>query len=395
MKYYMVAGEASGDLHASNLMRSLQRMDKEAEFRFFGGDLMHSVGGTLVKHYRELAFMGFLPVVLHARTILRNLNFCKKDIAAYRPDAVILIDYPGFNLKIAKFVSTKLSIPVYYYISPKVWAWKQYRMKQFRKYVDEMLCILPFEVDFFKKHNYRVHYVGNPTVDAIEHRDHRNETFAEFTAANGLEEKPIIALLAGSRKQEISSNLPAMLQATREFCDGYQRIIAGAPGIDPSFYDQFTVACPSVKVLFNQTYRILAQAEAALVTSGTATLETALLNVPQAVCYKTPLPRLTYWAFKHLLHTSYISLVNLICGRMVVKELFARFFSSENIRKELKQLLRVRNYRKNMLDNYEDMRQELGGSGASDRAATIVFESAGKQSKKTSGKQTYSNTLSE
>ncbi|MEA5129284.1 MAG: lipid-A-disaccharide synthase [Proteiniphilum sp.] len=375
MKYYLIAGEASGDLHASNLMQSLCELDKDADFRFFGGDLMQTAGGTLVRHYRDMAFMGIMPVVMNARTILRNLAFCKKDIAAYRPDAVILVDYPGFNLKIAKYVKTKLGIPVYYYISPKVWAWKKYRVKSFRKYVDEMLCILPFEVEFFRENRYEVHYVGNPTVDAIAQRDHKDETFAEFIAVNGLENKPMIALLAGSRKQEIASNLPSMLEAMREYSEGYQLIVAGAPGIDPAFYDSFIGTFPPAKVLFNQTYRILAQSDAALVTSGTATLETALLNVPQVVCYKTPTPKLTYWVFKHILHTPYISLVNLICGREVVNELFARFFTVDNIRKELRQILHVKSYRQNMLDNYEEMRQILGGPGASNRAAAFIYRS--------------------
>lgn len=372
MKYYLIAGEASGDLHASNLMKSLRARDEKADFRFFGGDLMALQGGTLVKHYREMAFMGIMPVLMHAKTILNNLKICKKDIANYRPDAVILVDYPGFNLKIAKYVKTRLQIPVFYYISPKVWAWKEYRVKSFKKYVDEMLCILPFEVDFFNKHNYNVHYVGNPTVDAIAARDYQNETFNEFITANNLDNLPIIALLAGSRKQEISGNLPAMLQAVKKF-EGYQFIIAGAPGIEPDFYDKFTKHLP-VTVLFNQTYRILAQSETALVTSGTATLETALLNVPQTVCYHTSMPKLSYWAFKNILHTPYISLVNLVCGREVVKELFAKYFTVDNIRKELKQLLHVKNYRKNMLDNYREMHKILGKAGASDRAAEIISD---------------------
>ncbi len=373
MKYYLIAGEASGDLHASNLMRSLQELDKGADFRFFGGDLMQSIGGTLVRHYRDMAFMGIIPVVLNAGTILRNLVFCKKDIAAYRPDVVILVDYPGFNLKIAKYVKEKLNIPVYYYISPKVWAWKKYRVKSFRKYVDEMLSILPFEVDFFRENRYEVRYVGNPTVDAIAQRDYKDEPFAEFIVDNDLENKPIIALLAGSRKQEIASNLPSMLEAVKEYSEGYQLIVAGAPGISPTFYDKFIGSFPPAKLFFNQTYRILAQSDAALVTSGTATLEAALLNVPQVVCYRTPTPKLTYWVFKHILHTPYISLVNLICGREVVKELFACFFTVDNIRRELKQILHVQSYRQNMLDNYDEMRKILGGPGASDRAATFIY----------------------
>lgn len=373
MKYYLVAGEASGDLHASNLMQSLQELDRDADFRFFGGDLMHSKGGTLVKHYREMAYMGIIPVILHARTILRNLDFCKRDIAAYKPDVVILVDYPGFNLKVAKYVKSKLHIPVHYYISPKVWAWKEYRVKSFKKYVDEMFCILPFEVDFFRKHQYRVNYVGNPTVDAIANRDCREESFDEFIDAHRLENKPIIALLAGSRKQEIASNLPAMLEAVKSFADGYQILVAGAPGIEPLFYKEFEHGFPSVRVLFNRTYRILAQADAALVTSGTATLETALLNVPQVVCYRTSFPKLTWWGFKHILHTPFISLVNLISGREVVKELFAKRFTVDQIRTELKQLLHVQSYRQNMLNNYREMQAKLGRPGASDRAAAIIF----------------------
>ncbi|NLJ01033.1 MAG: lipid-A-disaccharide synthase [Bacteroidales bacterium] len=373
MKYYLIAGEASGDLHASNLMTSLKRRDEDADFRFFGGNLMEDAGGTLVKHYREMAYMGIIPVLLNARTILRNLELCKKDIKEYNPDAVILIDYPGFNLKVAKYVKKSLGIPVYYYISPKVWAWKEYRVKSFKKYVDEMLCILPFEVDFYKKHNYNVHYVGNPTVDAIAERTSKEETFEQFVEENGLESRPIIALLAGSRKQEIKSNLPPMLRALSGFADGYQFVVAGAPGIDPSFYNEFITSFPEAKVLFGQTYRILSQSDAALVTSGTATLETALLNVPQVVCYRMALPRLSHWGFKHILHTPYISLVNLICGHEVVKELFAKFFTEKNIRTELHQLLHVQSYRKTMRDNYQEMREVLGKPGASDRAASILF----------------------
>jgi lipid-A-disaccharide synthase len=373
MKYYIVAGEASGDLHASNLMKSLKQLDKEAEFRFFGGDLMKSAGGILVKHYREMAFMGIIPVIMNSRTILKNLSICKKDIADYKPDAVILVDYPGFNLKIAKYVKTELKIPVFYYISPKVWAWKEYRVKSFKKYVDEMLCILPFEVEFFKKHNYDVHYVGNPTVDAIACRDHKDETFSDFIKSNNLPDKPIIALLAGSRKQEIAGNLPLMLKSVESYADGYQFIIAGAPGIDREFYKNYTLSNPDIVVLFDQTYRILAQSDAALVTSGTATLETAILNVPQVVCYSMPSPRLSSWAFRNILNTPYISLVNLICGQEVVKEYFAATFTVENVRKELGQMLHVQKYRQNMLNNYKEMRDILGESGASDRAAQIIY----------------------
>lgn len=374
MKYYIVAGEASGDLHASNLMKSLKKIDENAQFRFFGGDLMKSVGGTLVKHYRELAFMGIIPVVLNSRTILKNLTLCKKDIKEYNPDVVILVDYPGFNLNIAKFVKTKLNLPVNYYISPKVWAWKEYRVKSFKKYVDEMLCILPFEVDFFKKHNYKVNYVGNPTVDAIEERDYKDESFESFIKANNLPNKPIIALLAGSRKQEIKGNLSTMMEAVKSYSDGYQFIVAGAPGIDNEFYNECINNEVEATILTGQTYRILAQSSAALVTSGTATLETALLNVPQVVCYRMSAPKLSQWGFRNILHIPYISLVNLICNFEVVKELFAASFTVDNIRNELKQILNVKNYRQNMLDNYKEMRQILGKPGASDNAAQIIYK---------------------
>lgn len=373
MNYYLIAGEASGDLHASNLMRAIKELDKDAQFRFFGGDLMAKQGGVLVKHYRELAFMGFFPVLMNLRAILRNLSICKQDIASFHPDAVILVDYPGFNLKIAKFVKTRLSIPVYYYISPKVWAWKTYRIKAMKKYVNHMLSILPFEVDFFKKHNYPVHYVGNPTVDAIAQRARQHETFEEFIGENGLNEKPIIALLAGSRKSEIAKNLPDMLQSVSPFKDDFQFVVAGAPGIDTDFYATY-IGTKNVTVLFGQTYRILSQATAAAVTSGTATLETALLNVPQVVCYKTVFPRLSYWAFHHILHTPYISLVNLVCGKEVVKELFAKLFNVTSIREEMKRLLFNEPYREAMFDNYRIMRDRLGTPGASQKAAQIILK---------------------
>ncbi len=371
MKYYLIAGEASGDLHASNLMQAIKEQDDNAEFRFFGGDLMQQVGGTLVKHYRELAFMGFIPVLLNLRTILRNLEVCKKDILKFSPDVVILVDYPGFNLKIAKYLNLNTSIPVTYYISPKIWAWKEYRIKSFKKYVDQMLSILPFEVDFYKKHNYPVNYVGNPTVDAIVNRKDSNQTFQEFIEKNKLEDKPIIAILAGSRKQEIEDNLPSMLKAIEMF-KSHQRVIAGAPGIEESLYDEF-IPQKNASLIFGQTYNILAQANAALVTSGTATLEAALLNVPQVVCYKTPVPKLSYWAFKNILHTPYISLVNLIANKEVVKELFAKFFSVESIHDETEKLLFDSRYRQKMLDEYQLIQDILGKENASEKAAKLIY----------------------
>ncbi len=372
MKYYLIAGEASGDLHASNLMHSIKERDENAEFRFFGGDLMQIVGGTLVKHYRELAYMGFVPVLLNLKTILRNLEICKKDIVKFSPDVVILVDYPGFNLKIAKFLKLNTFIPVTYYISPKIWAWKEYRIKSFKKYVDQMLCILPFEVEFYKKHNYPVNYVGNPTVDAIRKREHSDQTFQEFITLNKLVDKPIIAILAGSRKQEINDNLPVMLKAIQKF-KSHQIIIAGAPGIDKDFYSK-CLQGKDVQLIFGQTYEILSQAEVALVTSGTATLEAALLNTPQTVCYKTPVPKLAYWGFKNILNTPFISLVNLIAGKEVVKELFAKFFTINHIQDETDKLLFDSEYRQNMLKEYKQIQKTLGTENTSDKAAKLIYD---------------------
>lgn len=374
MKYFLVAGEASGDLHASNLMAALKVTDPEAEFCFLGGDLMQAQGGKLIKHYREMAFMGFIPVLLNLKTILRNMKMCQQAIVDYQPDVVILIDYPGFNLKIAKFVKTKTNIPVYYYISPKVWAWKEYRVKSFKKYVDEMLCILPFEVDFFKKHNYKVDYVGNPTVDAIADfkEKSKDDSREKFIQENNLAEKPFIALLAGSRKQEIKDNLPTMLEVVKKFPD-YQAVIAGAPGMDPDYYNAY-IAGSNCKIIFDQTYRLLSYSDAALVTSGTATLETSLFRVPQVVCYRMPVPHLAHWAFKNILHTPYISLVNLIANKEVVKELFAKYFSKENIEEEVDRLLNDKAYRNNMLEGYDSIINILGEAGASKKAADIIVE---------------------
>lgn len=374
MKYFLIAGEASGDLHGANLMETIKRNDPEADFSFFGGDLMQAQGGVLLKHYREMAFMGFIPVLINLRTILKNMKTCEQEILKYQPDVVILIDYPGFNLKIAKYIKTHTNIPVYYYISPKVWAWKEYRVKSFRKYVDEMFCILPFEVDFFKKHNYKVNYVGNPTVDEVTafKEENRTDTLEKFRQDNNLSDKPIIALLAGSRKQEIKDNLLPMLEAVKKFSD-YQPVLAGAPGIDKEYYSEYITEA-DCKVIFSQTYRLLQYSAAALVTSGTATLETALFRVPQVVCYKTPVPRLAYWAFKNILHTKFISLVNLIADKEVVKELFAKFFSVENIQNELNEILNNEEYRRQMLADYDNIIGILGEAGASEHTAKLIVE---------------------
>ena len=370
MKYYLIVGEASGDLHASNLMRALQHEDPQAEFRFFGGDLMKAVGGTCVKHYRELAYMGFIPVLLHLRTIFRNMDFCKKDVEAWQPDVLILVDYPGFNLKIAEYIKRHTQIPVYYYISPKIWAWKEYRIKNIKRDVDELFSILPFEVDFFKKHQYPIHYVGNPCVDAVDDfRRKGQETFSEFITANGLEDKPIIALLAGSRRQEIKDNLTRMIEAARSFPQ-YQFVVAGAPGIEPDFYKRYIDS--STKIVFGQTYRLLQQAEAALVTSGTATLETALFRVPQVVCYYISAGKLVSFLRRHILKVKYISLVNLIADREVVTELVADGMTVSNIKKELAKIVPGGSGRSLMLSEYDRLIAILGEPGASERAASQI-----------------------
>lgn len=370
MKYYLIVGEASGDLHASNLMRALQHEDPQAEFRFFGGDLMKAVGGTCVKHYRELAYMGFIPVLLHLRTIFRNMDYCKKDVEAWQPDVLILVDYPGFNLKIAEYIKQHTRIPVYYYISPKIWAWKEYRIKNIKRDVDELFSILPFEVDFFKKHQYPVHYVGNPCVDAVDDfRKNGQETFSEFIAANGLENRPIIALLAGSRRQEIKDNLSRMIETARSFPQ-YQFVVAGAPGIEPDFYKQYIDS--STKIVFGQTYRLLQQAEAALVTSGTATLETALFRVPQVVCYYTAAGKLVSFLRRHILKVKYISLVNLIADCEVVTELVADGMTVANIKKELAKIVPGGSGRSLMLSEYDRLIAILGEPGASERAASQI-----------------------
>ena len=367
MKYYLIVGEASGDLHASHLMRSLQKEDPEATFRFFGGDLMTAVGGTRVKHYKELAYMGFVPVLLHLRTIFRNMALCKKDIMQWQPDAVILVDYPGFNLKIAKYLhkNRKNRPAIYYYISPKIWAWKEYRIKNIKRDVDELFSILPFEVPFFEqKHHYPIHYVGNPTADEVRSFLEDNPPHPRTPAP------PIIALLAGSRKQEIKDNLPAMLEAVKQFPD-YQCVVAGAPGIEDAYYEEF-IKGASVEIVHDKTYDLLSRSTAALVTSGTATLETALFNVPQVVCYKTPVPRLIRFAFNHIIKCKYISLVNLIADKEVVQELLADRFSVKNIREELSKILPGQTGREQMLQGYEEIRTALGDTCAPDNAAKLM-----------------------
>ena len=477
MKYYLIVGEASGDLHASHLMRALKKEDAEAGFRFFGGDLMQAEGGTMVRHYRELAYMGFIPVLMHLPTILRAQKECVADIRQWQPDVVILVDYPGFNLRVAKQLSrcedgidsryevrgarcensneaqtsgpdsnlvprTSYHAPrktkgssaprIYYYISPKIWAWKEWRIKSIRRYVDELFSILPFEVDFYEgKHHYPIHYVGNPTADEVREylEEKREDRGCEGTKVRGCENglsryevrgtryensdkaqasgpdgnlaprtshlasrknegnlapshpctsappkviapTKLIALLSGSRRQEIKDNLPAMLKATSVY-RGYRIVVAGAPGIEPSYYEPF-MKDYSAEIVFGKTYELLSQATMAVVTSGTATLETALFNVPQVVCYKTPVPHLIRFAFNHIIHCKYISLVNLIADEEVVPELLADRFSVKNIRKQLRRITPGKKGRREMLAGYERVRQALGNRRAPEEAARLM-----------------------
>lgn len=375
MKYYLIVGEASGDLHASRLMRSLKKNDELAEFRFFGGDLMAAEGGTRVKHYKELAYMGFVPVLLHLGTIFSNMKRCKEDIVAWKPDVVILVDYPGFNLNIAKFLKKNTLIPVYYYISPKIWAWKEWRIKSIKRDVSEMFSILPFEVPFYEqKHKYPIHYVGNPTAQEVaEFRAGYQQTYEEFCRENNLDSrKPIIALLAGSRLQEIKDNLPAMIEVAERYED-YQMVLAGAPSIEDEYYDKFLEGTP-VRVVKNKTYQLLSHTTAALVTSGTATLETALFNVPQVVCYETPLPKLIRFAFNHVLKVDYISLVNLVANKEVVPEMFADKFTIDGIANELYKIMPGQPARERMLAEYQEVLRELGSKVAPDEAASIMVD---------------------
>ncbi len=373
MKYYIIAGEASGDLHAAHLMKALQRVDPAAEFRFFGGDEMSAVGGERVRHYRELAYMGFVPVLLHLPTILGNMSMCKHDIASWHPDVVILVDYPGFNLNVARYVKSATGIPVYYYISPKIWAWKEWRIKSIKRDVDEMFSILPFEVPFYEdKHHYPIHYVGNPTNDEVnQFKAIYRQSKYEFCRRNNLSSKPIIALLPGSRRQEIKDNLPAMIAAARRFPD-YQVVVACSPGLTADVY--YPYAQKDVSFITSETYPLLTHASAALVTSGTATLEAALIGVPQVVCYETPLPRLIAFLRRRLLKVRYISLVNLIADATVVTELVADTFSEDNIAAELSAILLDADKHDAMLRGYDEVRRRLGDKVAPECAAGIIHD---------------------
>lgn len=370
MRYFIVAGEASGDLHASNLMRGIKAKDSSAEFRFFGGDLMKAQGGTLVKHYRDMAFMGFLEVLLNLRTISGNMRLCKDEILAFKPDVLILVDYPGFNLRIARFAK-KNEIRVFYYIAPKVWAWNESRVKVLKKYVDTLFIIFPFEQEYFARHGINAVYLGNPTPDAIEQKiGGKVVTFNQFVEDNKLSQKPIIALLAGSRKQEIRYNLPVMLRMVEKFPD-YQLVIAGAPSLSEDVYRPY-VTGKNVAIVFDQTYQLLSCSTLALVTSGTATLETALLNVPQVVCYRgNILSMLVAWV---VIRVKYISLVNLNMQAEVVKELKQFDLTPENLHAEASKLLPGSPEREKMLTSYAQLQKQMGGSGASMRVGDKIVE---------------------
>lgn len=366
MKYYIIAGEASGDLHAANLMKALKEVDKNADFRFWGGDLMQKQGGTLVKHYKELAFMGFAEVLMNLRTIFKNISFCKEDIKIYKPDAIIFVDYPGFNMRIAKWAREK-GFPTHYYISPQIWAWKENRIKKIKRDVDEMYVILPFEEKFYtQKHDFPVHFVGHPLLDAIENRPPVDVD--SFKKNHSLDKRPVIALLPGSRKQEIEKMLEVMLSITEDFKE-YQFVIAGAPSQDEEFYHKF-IKKSNVKLIMNKTYDVLGISHAALVTSGTATLETALFKVPEVVCYKGN--RISYQIAKQVINLDYISLVNLIMDREVVKELIQNDFKPENLKIELNKILDMKN-RKRIFEDYFDLEQKLGGKGASKKTAELIY----------------------
>ena len=369
MKYYIIAGEASGDLHASNLMKALKAEDEHSEFRFWGGDLMEEVGGTLVKHYRDLAFMGFTEVVMNLRTILNNIRFCKKDILEYHPEVLILVDYPGFNLRIAEFAKKK-GFAVHYYISPQIWAWKENRIKKIKRDIDYMYVILPFEKDFYEdKHEYPVDFVGHPLLDAIANRV--PVSLENFSKENQLSDRPVIAVLPGSRKQEITKMLSVMLKMVSKFPD-HQFVIAGAPSQDKAFYDSF-IEDDNVALVQNKTYDLLSVASAAMVTSGTATLETALFKVPEVVCYKGG--EISYQIGKRLVNVKYISLVNLILDKEVVKELIQEEFNEKNLEDELFKILDHK-HRDQIFDDYYELEQKLGGKGASDKTAKLIIKNS-------------------
>ena len=374
MKYYLIAGEASGDVHASHLIAAIKQEDAQAQFRCFGGDMMKAQGAELVQHYRDLAYMGFLPVIRHLRTILRGMKRCREDILEWQPNVLILVDYPGFNLQIARFIKQHSSIPVFYYIAPKIWAWKEHRIRDIKRDIDQLFSILPFEKDFYeRKHHYPIYYVGNPTVDEVDAylREHPLDADA-FRQDNNLDERPIIALLAGSRKQEVRDNLRRMVEAAEPYSKDFQLVLAAAPGLEDEFYEECAKGL-EISIVRDQTYRLLQHSTAALVTSGTATLETALLRVPQVVCYYMKAGRLASFARRLFLKIPFISLVNLIAGEEVVPELVAEQMTPKNVRQHLASILPGSPAREAQLQGYERMASILGEPGAPERAAKIIL----------------------
>jgi lipid-A-disaccharide synthase len=373
MKYYLIAGEASGDVHASHLIAAIKQEDAQAQFRCFGGDMMKAQGAELVQHYRDLAYMGFLPVIRHLRTILRGMKRCREDILEWQPNVLILVDYPGFNLQIAHFIKQHSSIPVFYYIAPKIWAWKEHRIHDIKRDIDQLFSILPFEKDFYeRKHHYPIYYVGNPTVDEVDAylREHPLDADA-FRQDNNLDERPIIALLAGSRKQEVRDNLRRMVEAAEPYSKDFQLVLAAAPGLEDEFYEECAKGL-EITIVRDQTYRLLQHSTAALVTSGTATLETALLRVPQVVCYYMKAGRLASFARRLFLKIPFISLVNLIAGEEVVPELVAEQMTPKNVRQHLASILPGSPARAAQLQGYERMAAILGEPGAPVRAAKQI-----------------------
>lgn len=373
MKYYLIAGEASGDVHASHLIAAIKQEDAQAQFRCFGGDMMKAQGAELVQHYRDLAYMGFLPVIRHLRTILRGMKRCREDILEWQPNVLILVDYPGFNLQIAHFIKQHSSIPVFYYIAPKIWAWKEHRIHDIKRDIDRLFSILPFEKDFYeRKHHYPIYYVGNPTVDEVDAylREHPLDADA-FRQDNNLDERSIIALLAGSRKQEVRDNLRRMVEAAEPYSKDFQLVLAAAPGLEDEFYEECAKGL-EISIVRDQTYRLLQHSTAALVTSGTATLETALLRVPQVVCYYMKAGRLASFARRLFLKIPFISLVNLIAGEEVVPELVAEQMTPKNVRQHLASILPGNPARAAQLQGYERMAAILGEPGAPVRAAKQI-----------------------
>lgn len=371
MKYYMIVGEASGDLHASNLIKGLKQEDADAQVRGWGGDLMREAGAEIVRHYKDTAIMGFINVVRKLGTLRDNIRYCCEDIRDWQPDVVILVDYAGFNLRIARFAK-RIGLKVFYYISPKLWAWNTGRVKKIKKYVDRMYTIFPFETEFYQRYNYPVYYGGNPLVDAINARPCKEETFQEFIRINDLPDKPIVALLAGSRKQELKYVLPTMLKMIEHFPE-YQFVIAGAPSMTDEDYAPYLQG-RQIRILYGMTYRLVSQATAALVTSGTATLETALLRTPQVVCYNGEAARLSYFLFKTVVKVKFISLVNLIFDGEVVKELMMQHFNESNLLDELSKIIYSERYREKMQRNYDEVIRRMGEPGASGRFARMMVE---------------------